>query len=100
MPPGPAARRRVRRGRRAASSTSLLPEQFAAPQRGPQRVERIGDHRHEVVSRMGQSGVVEDAGVLADAERLPAHLQNQRLPDRVADIVGRGDAEAGVGQPG
>ena len=77
----------------------LLPEQFAAAQRGAQRLERVGDDRHDVVARVGQRGVVEDAGVLADTERLPAHLQHQRLRDRIADLVGRGDAEAGVGQP-
>jgi hypothetical protein len=77
----------------------LLAEQFAATQRGPQRLECIGEHRHDVVAGVGQGGVVQDTGVLADTERLPAHLQDQRLPDRIPDIVGRGDPEARVGQP-
>jgi hypothetical protein len=30
---------------------------------------------------------------------LPAHLEHQRLRDRLPDVVGGGDPEAGVGQP-
>ncbi|CNW66229.1 Uncharacterised protein [Mycobacterium tuberculosis] len=55
----------------------LLAEQFPPAQGGPQRLERIGQHGDDVVARMGQRRVVEDAGVFAHTKRLPAHLKNQ-----------------------
>ena len=48
---------------------------------------------------MRQGGVVQRSRVLTHAERLAADLEDQRLADRVAHVVGRGDAEAAVGQP-
>ena len=44
--------------------------------------------------------MIERPGVLADPERFAADLEDQRLRDGVADVVGGGDAEAGVGQSG
>src|SRR5271165_2249515 len=48
---------------------------------------------------MGQRGVIQRPCVLANPERLTADLQHQGLRDRVTDLVGRGDPEAGVRQP-
>ncbi len=76
----------------------LLPQQLLSPQRRPQRLDGVEQHGDDVVARMGQRGVVQRAGVLADPERLAADLEHQRLRDRVSDLVGGGDAEAGVGQ--
>ena len=44
--------------------------------------------------------MVEGARVLPHPYRFTADLQHQRLRDRVSDLVGGGDAEAGVGQAG
>ena len=46
-----------------------------------------------------QGRVIERAIGLGDTHRLTAHLQHQRRPDRISDLVGSGDAEAGPGQP-
>ena len=47
---------------------------------------------------MGERGVVARAVRLADPHRLAAHLDDERLGDR-RSALGRGDAEAAVGQP-
>ncbi len=78
----------------------FLPEQLLTPQRGPQRLDGVEQHGDDVIAGMRQRRVVQRAGVLADPERLAADLEHQRLRDGVADLVGGGDAEAGVGQSG
>ena len=77
----------------------FLAEQFLPPQRGAQRLDGVEQHRDDVVAGMRQRGVIQRAGVLTDPEGLAADLEHQRLGDRVSHLVGRGDAEAGVGQP-
>ena len=49
--------------------------------------------------RVGERGVIERPGLLPDPERLTADLEHQRLGHGIADVVGRGDAEARPGEP-
>lgn len=78
----------------------LLPQQFVAAHRHPQRLQRIRKHRHQVIGGVRQRGVIEHARLLAHTERFAAHFQHQRRGDGIAHLVGGGDTEAGVGQPG
>ena len=44
--------------------------------------------------------MIQRASILVDTERLPPDLQHQRLGDGVSDLVGGGDPEACLRQPG
>ncbi len=77
----------------------LLAQQFLAPQCGAQCRNGVEQQGDAVIAGMGKGGVIQRAGVLAHAERLPADLQDQGLGDGVTDFVDGGDAEARVGQP-
>ncbi len=78
----------------------LLPEQLLTPQRGAQRLDGVEHHGHDVIAGMRERRVIQRAGVLADPERFAADLEHQRLCNGVADVVGGGDAEAGVAAVG
>ena len=65
---------------------------------GPQQVGGLGDEGDQVVGAGDQGRVVEPPVVLGDEERLPAHLQDQRLGDRPV-LGAAGHAERGADQP-
>ncbi len=66
-----------------------------------QGVDAVAHERDQVVRPVRQRGVVERAHLLRDAHRVGAHLDDQRLADGPARLVGPGrDADARAPQPG
>ena len=77
------AQRVVERG---AEQRAEQPGGSATPA-APQEVDGLGDQRDQVVGAVGQGRVVERADVLGDADRLAAHLDDERLGDAPRGLV-------------